>query len=106
MTADKLYDQTGKLRLDLIPPEMEQALAEALGSGIDKKGYDDRRWEKGGPYMEHMASAKRHILKWLMGEDFDEQTGQPHLVLAAWRLLAIDTYMKRGIGSDNRPSKL
>lgn len=68
----------GKIRFDLIPPEVDLALAEVLTKGAEK--YADRNWEKGMPFVEGMlASLKRHINAWEMGEDTDSESGLSHM---------------------------
>ena len=42
--AGGLRANKGKLRFDLIPPEMDKAVAEVLTQGATK--YGDRNWEK------------------------------------------------------------
>ena len=45
-TAGVKHD-SGKLRMDLVPPEAIKAMADVLTSGAAK--YGDRNWEKGWP---------------------------------------------------------
>lgn len=67
----------GKLRMDLIPPEVEKAYAEVLTFGVRK--YDDRNWQKGIPYMSCVAALKRHLNSWLLKEDINEESGFNHV---------------------------
>ncbi len=67
----------GKLRLELITPKMEKALAEVLTYGAEK--YEDHNWRKGMPAMELYAAARRHMMKWHAGEDLDGESGIHHL---------------------------
>lgn len=50
----------GKLRLDLIPPEMHRTLGEVLTFGASK--YDDHNWEKGLDSERLYAACQRHLL--------------------------------------------
>lgn len=97
----------GKLRLDLVAPEAIEALARVSDSGRrDKDGnlkYEDRNWEKGMDWVRQYASAMRHLLKWMKGEDVDPESGLPHVEHALWRIAALVTYASRGVGFDNRP---
>ena len=70
------YDN-GKLRLDLIPPEMHEALGEVLSFGAGK--YGDRNWELGIDEDRLYAAAQRHLLAHRKGEILDHESGQPHL---------------------------
>lgn len=81
------YDN-GKLRLDLVPPEMEEALAEGLTAGI-KKGYPENNWAEGLVFSRSVAAAKRHLNAWRKREDIDEETGVNHIKLAALNLLMV-----------------
>lgn len=89
-------DSKGKQRLDLVPVEMEDALAEALEAGV-KKGYEERNWELGLPlHSISITAARRHINKWRKGIDIDEETGVHHLKLAFLNLGMAVTQVMRG----------
>lgn len=94
------HDQ-GKLRLDLIPAEWELELGNVTTKGSLK--YAPRNWERGMAWMKMIGCAKRHILKFLLGEHYDPETGCHHLALAAWNLLALMSYDMRRLGTDDRP---
>lgn len=70
------YD-TGKLRLDLIPPEMHEALGSVLTFGAGK--YGDRNWELGIDEDRLYAAAQRHLLAHRKGEPLDHESGLPHI---------------------------
>lgn len=84
----------GKLRVDLIPPEMITALATGLGYGCSK--YSERNWEKGIPLVSSYASALRHLLSWVSGTDIDEESGIRHIILALLNIGFIVTQTERG----------
>lgn len=90
-----------KPRVDLIPPEFILALGVHCGKGAKK--YGDRNWEKGMSYSRCYAAALRHLLAWWNGEEIDEELGSPHLIAAAWNLMALDHYLRTGAGTDDRP---
>jgi len=83
----------GKLRMDLITPEMINALAEGLTYGCVK--YTDRNWEKGIPFMSSYASTMRHLVAWLSGTDVDPESGIEHVKLAMLNLAFIVTQTER-----------
>lgn len=91
----------GKLRYDLVPPEMLQALADILTSGAKK--YEPRNWEKGMRWGRVFASLMRHMWAWWWKRDKDDETGKSHLWHAACCLAFLVTYESRGIGEDDRP---
>ena len=99
--ADGLRFNTGKPRMDLLPPEALLALGEHYAKGAKK--YEPRNWEKGMPWAECcFASLMRHAIAWLGGEDYDEETGSHHMIAVAWNALALFTYHARRIGRDDR----
>lgn len=91
-------NDTEKLRMDLIPPEIEEELAKALTHGC--KEYGDRNWEKGINYNRIYGALRRHLLKWLNGKDMDEDSGIMHLSLALAELCFLLTYEKRSMGKE------
>lgn len=96
---------SGKLRLELLPPEVEIALAEVLTKGAEK--YEDRNWEKGLWYMDCVGCLKRHVNAWLMGEEIDKESGLHHLKHALTNLAFLVTFIERNMSSflDDRPFK-
>ena len=95
---------TSKLRLDLIPPELEIAVAAALTYGAAK--YDARNWEKGYDSGRAYAAVRRHLLAYWAGEDLDPETAIPHLWLAAAMIAILLTFEARGVGTDDRGPKV
>ena len=92
------YD-TGKVRLDLLPPEWEWALGQVMTAGALK--YEPRNWEKGMAWSKVLGPMRRHIVTWLAGETYDAETGCHHLAMVAWNALALMVYQLRMIGEDN-----
>lgn len=91
----------GKIRVDLMPPEWIEALAEVLTAGAAK--YADRNWERGMSHSKMVACLFRHVLKFLRGERYDSETGCHHLAHAAWNALALMSYDVRGVGDRDIP---
>lgn len=81
-----------KMRLDLVSPEMEEALGKVLTYGAGR--YGERNWEKGIPYSELYGATRRHMLAWLRGEDLDE-SGLNHLWHAFTSLGMLLTMVQR-----------
>lgn len=71
---------SGKLRLDLIAPEMTRALGEVLTFGAGK--YEDRNWEKGLDQARLLAACQRHLLAHQEGEALDPESSLEHLAHA------------------------
>lgn len=100
MAAYKQKD--GKVKMHLVPPEMEWAFAEVGTFGVEKLkrlGIEnpERNWEKGLKLVEdHLAAAKRHMNKWQRGIDNDEESNLSHMKHALWHVAAIVTMIDRG----------
>lgn len=85
MTNSKKYDK-GKLRYDLIPPEMLEGIAEVLTYGANK--YGDNNWQELEDFNNrYYAALERHLQAWRKGEDFDEESSLHHLAHAATNAL-------------------
>ena len=97
------YD-TGKNRLDLIPPEWTWALGQILTKGAQK--YAARNWEKGMDWSRIIGPLKRHLEKFLAGETYDAETGCHHMAMVAWNALALMTYDIREIGNNDLVGKM
>lgn len=96
------YDRA-KTRMELLPPELLQAVAEILTFGADK--YGDRNWEKGMLWSRVYGALLRHLNAWWGGEDLDEETGKSHLWHAGCCLAFLIAYEQRAIGQDDRPAR-
>ncbi len=88
-----------KLRFDLIPPEVDEALATILTFGADK--YGDRNWELGMDWGRSYGAMCRHLNAWRKGEKLDPESGKPHLWHALTCLSFLVTYEQRNSGRDN-----
>lgn len=93
------YD-TGKIRMDLLPPELLTAVATILTFGANK--YTDRNWEQGMDWGRVYGALLRHLNAWWAGEDKDPETGESHLWHAGCCIAFLITYEQRGIGTDTR----
>jgi hypothetical protein len=92
-------------RYDLIPPEPIRLLAVHYARGATK--YAERNWEKGIPWSNLYNSARRHMDKWLAGEDIDPDPimRAHHLVAAIWNLVGLVDYATTHPELDDRPKK-
>ena len=90
-----------KLRYDLLEPFAIQELVKVFSEGSKK--YEDNNWLNGGmAYSKMLASLKRHIATFELGEDFDKETGCHHMAHAAWTALGIVSYSKYFPNNDDR----
>ena len=74
----------GKLRYDLIPPELPQEDARVYTVGAQK--YADNNWMRGIKYSKLIAAAQRHMAAFLLGESRDPETGLYHLAQVRWNM--------------------
>lgn len=70
----KKFDN-GKLRMDLIPPEVIEELAKVLTYGAGK--YDENNWQQVEDYR-YKAAAMRHKIAREKGEIYDKESGIRH----------------------------
>jgi hypothetical protein len=92
---------SGKLPLDLLPPELLINVAQVLRHGAEK--YDRYNWAKGMAWSRVYAAAQRHLLKWWTHHEADEDSGLSHLAHAACCLAFLLAYEDRRLGIDDRP---
>lgn len=80
MTAIK-FDE-GKIRRTLVDPEFIEEVARVLMFGAEK--YGEGNWMQGGlKYTRVLDAMYRHMAAFETGEDFDSETGLPHVAHAA-----------------------
>jgi len=101
LTEGQKFD-ADKARYDLIPPEIEEAIAKVLTFGAAK--YGERNWELGMRWGRPYAALRRHMSAWWGGEDNDPETGMPHTWHAACCIAFIVAFEARGVGTDDRPN--
>lgn len=70
------YNQ-GKLRLDLLPENALRDVAKVFTMGAEK--YGDNNWRRGMRWNNVVASLERHLSAFKRGEDFDPESGLPHI---------------------------
>lgn len=103
--AEGRKDDMGKVRYDLLPPELLEETANILTFGAVK--YEDRNWENGINYSRVFGALMRHLWSWWNPyvPDTDEETGYSHLAHASCCLAFLISYEKRGMrGFDDRPT--
>ena len=103
-------DDTGKVRIELVPPEFIFAVATILTSGAEK--YKARNWEHGMGWGRVFGALMRHLWAWWGGKapttksflfgPLDGETGHSHLWHAGCCLAFLIAYEERGDGTDDR----
>lgn len=100
MTNEAGHFDSDKPRVDLLPPDALIEVAKVLGFGAKK--YGDHNWLLGMSWLKLYGSTLRHLFKWCLGHDRDEESGLPHLAHAACDVLMLLTYTLRNKGTDTR----
>lgn len=98
---DGLRYNNGKTRHDLTPPFAQEQYAKVFTKGSEK--YEDRNWEKGMSWSKVIASAKRHLLAFESGEDYDKETGLLHTAHLMANAAFMTEYYKICPWGDDRP---
>ncbi len=89
----------GKLRYDLLEPYAIQELVKVFTAGSKK--YEPNNWLKGMSWTSVLASLKRHVAAFEMGEDIDE-IDTLHMANVAWNALALVSYYRYHPEYDDR----
>jgi hypothetical protein len=90
----------GKLRYDLIPAYPMEQLAAVYTFGARK--YNDNNWAKGIKYSRIIAALFRHFWAFVRGEDFDPESGLPHLAHCLWNISTLLYFSKYRPDLDDR----
>lgn len=80
------YD-SGKPRMDLLPPIALTEVSKVLTFGANK--YGDRNWEKGINYSRLIGAAMRHLNAYNGGQDLDPESGLSHVAHACCNLMML-----------------
>ena len=99
MSEGLKYD-TGKIPLELLPPEALTEIAKVLAFGAEK--YGCHNWRKGMAWSRLVGAILRHLFAWMQGEDKDQESGLSHLAHAGCDILFLLTYEINSIGIDDR----
>lgn len=87
-------------RYDLLPVEALDVMARLYGFGAQK--YAAHNWRKGYDWSKSYAALMRHATRFWAGEDFDEETGLPHLAGAAFHCFTLIVFMEEHPEFDDR----
>jgi len=90
----------GKLRTDLIPMSSLRSLSRVLGKGAEK--YDDNNWRRGMKWSTVQGCLFRHLMKWIDGEDIDDESGLNHMDHVMANVAFLVEYIERYPEGDDR----
>ena len=74
----------------LMPYRVINSMADIYLYGCKK--YDENNWKKGMLWGKIFGAFNRHAGKWFGGEEFDDESGMPHLGHALWQLFGLRWY--------------
>lgn len=94
------HDDAHKPRLDLLPFRPLEKVSDVLAYGATKYGVNN--WERGSHYRRYLASALRHLVAFIRGEDIDPESGCHHLAHCVANCLFIIQWQQEKIGVDDR----
>ena len=100
MAKEGVKFDTGKRRVDLVPTEAINALADVLTAGAVK--YGEHNWRHGMDWSRVYSAAQWHMLAFWGGDDIDEESGMPHLWHAITNLAFLVSYQALSVGRDDR----
>lgn len=99
-----VYNSLGKVGdlpdLCAIQSKIILKLGDVYAGGAIK--YADNNWRKGMDWTRIYGACKRHMLKWLGGEDNDPEFGLSHLIHSFWSLVTLIEYEKICPDRDDR----
>lgn len=100
MSESIKHDQ-GKAQVHLVDPLFINGVARVLTFGAKK--YAAWNWAQGSfDHSRLYNAAMRHLMAHWAGEDFDPESGIPHLYHAACNLMFLSRYVASGMGKDDR----
>ena len=95
-----LRHNSGKAELHQVPSSLMFAVAKTLMYGEQK--YEKGNFRKGMSWTTVYDCLQRHMLKWLDGEQNDEESGLPHLYHAASNIAFLIEYSETCPELDDR----
>lgn len=75
--SEGLKFDSEKIRMDLLDPTFTEGVAEVLTFGARKYAPDN--WRNGIQYTRLIAAIHRHLASIQRGEDYDAESGLPHV---------------------------
>lgn len=77
----------GKPEVSQLDPRFIQELADLMTASAEK--YGKYNWALGQEYHTPFDSCMRHMLKFIKGEDLDDESGKSHLLHAAANIMIL-----------------
>lgn len=87
-------------RFELIPWGAMEEVARVYGYGANK--YSAQNWRRGFAWSLSLGALFRHIALYACGYSRDRESGLHHLAHAVFHCLALITFEREGLGTDDR----
>lgn len=102
MKADNkgLRFDDGKISVDLLAPVALEGTAMILTIGAVK--YARHNWTRGMLWSKVIGPLLRHLLRFMAGEDYDKETGLPHVHHMGCNIMFLQYYFENKVGVDDR----
>lgn len=91
---------SGKPKMSLVTYEFVAGTAKALEYGMNK--YGKNNYKKGMAWSRVIDALMRHTLAFAHGEEFDQESGLPHIYHMAACLNMLTYYYDKKLGEDDR----
>jgi hypothetical protein len=102
-TGSKRFNE-GKPEVSQLDPKFILDLADLMT--VSAKKYGKFNWAHGQYYSTPYDSCMRHLLKFQLGQDIDEESGKSHLIHAAANLMILYCSQLRKPELDDRSEQL
>lgn len=89
--------------MDLLPWGTLSRVSRVYSFGTKK--YASHNWRKGYEWSKSISALARHFTAFVEGEDYDGETGEPHLSSVVFHALSLLTWMEEHPELDNRYKK-
>jgi len=94
---------SGKARMDQIPPLAMEAVSQVFGYGAKKYGeHNWARYSTSWKWGQMIGSMLRHIFAWMRRENLDPESGMHHLAHAGCNVMMLLELILTSQGKDDR----
>lgn len=103
--SESIKHDSDKLPLHLVDPQWLESTAHVLAFG--QKKYSAWNWAQGTFAWSRLYGALlRHLAAFWQGEEYDKETGLPHIWHANCCMMFLSRYYNDELGTDDRPHRV
>lgn len=100
VTLGALRFNDTKPMMSLVPGSLNRYTAMVLTYGAKK--YEPNNWRKGFKWTSILDSLERHLTSFKDGEDYDDESGLPHVAHIACNVAFLIEHFDKSLGEDDR----